>query len=340
MFPSASCGTLGRANTESWLIMLMRYNLGTFSFLALALLLAACSTGPELDLILHNSDQGTITLERIPDRSFQAAHPITLPPETVARVLRGILVRSERNLVKDFLTGKAEIHRAFSDEEVAYLAPLLVDGLKRAAPDQQVGFTIPQTGGPTYAERTGAGLGSSEPPLRLAPKERTSGSLYAYGQSLYLTITQYRYRPERVDTVNMANRRLPDETGLTNWTILFTPESAKRPASYNDPRWTESTLVIDYGLLAALPAEARPSAAPAVPPIGSAPAPREPAPAPVVPPVVQEPVQTRDRELGELRKELEDIKRQLAEQEAERNAQKKRGSSKEKPPSEKPQSSP
>jgi hypothetical protein len=320
--------------------MLIRNTSRNLTYMALALLLTACSTGPELDLILHNSNRGTITLERIPDRSFQAAHPITLPPETVARVLRGILVRDEHTFVQNLTDSKPETHRAFSDDEVAYLAPLLVDGLKRAAPDQQVAFTIPQTGGPTYAERTGAGIGSSEPPLHLAPKEVTSGFLYAYGQSLYLTIRQYRYRPERVDTINMANRHLPDETGMSHRTILFTPQAAMRPPKYKDAHSTDSTLVIDYAVLAALPAEARPSAAPAVPPIGSAPAPAEPAQAPVVPPVVQEPAQTRDRELGELRKELEDIKRQLAEQEAERNAQKKRGSSKEKPSSEKPQSSP
>lgn len=309
--------------------MLMRYNFGTITLVGIGLLASGCSTGPELDLILHNSDRGTITLERMPDRSFQAAHPITLPPETVARVLRGILVREEHTFVQNLTNPNLDTLRAFSDDEVAYLAPLLVDGLKRAAPDQQVGFTIPQTGGPTYAERTGAGIGSSEPPLHLAPKERTSGSLYAYGQSLYLTLTQYRYRPERVDTINMANRHLPDQSGMSHRTILFTPKTAMRPPNYKDARSTDFTLVIDYVLLAALPAETGPPPPPVVPVPSRAS--KEPTPAPLVPPVVQEPAQTRDRELGELRKELEDIKRQLSEQEAERNAQKQKGSSKQKP---------
>jgi len=330
MFPSASCGTLGRANGESWLIMLSRHNLGSLIVMDLALLLTGCSTGPELDLILHNSNRATITLERIADRSFQAAHPIRLPPDTLTRVLRGILVREELGLVQNLLAGKSETRRAFSDDEVAYLAPLLVDGLARAAADQQVGFRIPQTGDPTYSERVGAGVGSSEPPLQMRPKESTSGFLYAYGQSLYLTITQYRYRPEPPDTINMANRRLPDDTGLAHRTILFAPGSAIRPASYRDSRSTDSTIVIDYALLAALPAE---SVSPPPPPVVPASSPKGPAPAPVVPPVVQEPSQTRERELDEMKKELQDIKRQLAEQEAERNAQKQKGSSKQKPPS-------
>lgn len=314
-------------------MMFIRYNLCTLASLGLALLLTGCSTGPELDLTLHDSDRGTITLERISDRSFQAAHPITLPPDTLTRVLRGILVREELGLVQNLMAGKSEIRRVFSDDEVAYLAPLLADGLTRAASDQQVGFKIPQTGGPAYSERVGAGLGSSEPPLQLAPKEITSGFLYAYGRSLYVTITQYRYRPERADTINMANRRLPDETGLAHQTILFAPESAKRPASYRDARSTDSTLVIDYALLAALPADSGLPPPPVAPAGGPARSPKEAAPPPVVPPVVQEPTQTRERELDEMKKELQDIKRQLAEQEAERNTQKKKGTSKEKPPS-------
>ena len=222
--------------------MLIRYNLGGLLLMSLALLLPGCSTGPELDLTLHDSDRGTITLERISDRSFQAAHPITLAPDTLTRVLQGILVRDQHTLVKNFLAGKADTYRVFSDDEVAYLAPLLVDGLTRAAADQQVGFKIPQTGSPTYSEQGGAGLGSSEPPLRLAPKEITSGFLYAYGRSLYVTITQYRYRPERADTINMANRRLPDDTGLVNRTILFTPEAESSPDSLRLGRMVAESL--------------------------------------------------------------------------------------------------
>lgn len=313
--------------------MLIRSDLGILTFLGLALLLTGCSTGPELDFTLHESDRGTITLERIADRSFQAAHPIRLTPDTVTRVLRGILVKEEMGLLQNFLVGKSETQRAFSDDEVAYLAPLLVDGLARAAADQQVGFKISQTGSPSYSERTGAGLGSSEPPLQLAPKEITSGVLYAYGQSLYVTITQYRYRPERPDTYGMANRRLPDETGLAHKKILFRPETAKRPSSYNDPRSTGATIVIDYALLAALPAESASPPPPVIPAVVPAPASGQTAPTPLVPPVVKDPPPTRERELDELKKELQDIKRQLAEQEAERNAQKQKASPKQKPPS-------
>ena len=47
---------------------------------------------------------------------------------------------------------------------------------------------------------------------------------------------------------------------------------------------------------------------------------------------IQAPTQPKERELDDMRKELQDIKRQLAEQEAERNVQKQNGPSKKKMP--------
>ena len=187
----------------------------------------------------------------------------------MTRVLSGMVVKENRGVLGILVAGKPEAVRAFRDEDVEYLAPLLVEGLTRAASDQQVGFRVGQT-------RTQA--------------ESTKGSLYAYGRSLYLTLpwllVEYQVRaggPARSST------------------ILFIPESAIRPDSYRDTRSTDATLVIDYNLLATMPAasDMRPTAV------------QPPTPA------KGEPTQ-RDTDLDALRKELEDIKKKLAEQEAER----------------------
>ncbi|HEY6085110.1 MAG TPA: hypothetical protein VIU63_06915 [Nitrospira sp.] len=270
----------------------------------------ACSTGPELDLTLHESDQGKVYLERMSNRSFQAAHPIKLSPDTVSRVLRGVIVKSPQGFLRTF-AGGTDTAPAFTEDDIAFLAPLITDGLSRAAPDQQVGFTVRQLGAADYSDKFGAAVGSSEPALRLAPPESTGGSLYAYGRSLYVTLTQYRHRTERPDTINLANRRIPDESGLINHTVLFVPESAKRPDSYRDSQSTDNTLVIDYELLARLPTDLAPSP------------PTQPRPAAESSPTVQSTTQSgpakKDPEVEALRKELEEIKRQLAEQESQRN---------------------
>ena len=111
----------------------------------------------------------------------------------------------------------------------------------------------------------------------------------------------------------MANRRIPDATGLVNHTVSFVPEAAKRPDSYHDARSTDKTLVIDYELLGklhlyqwtAVGAICDPPATPQATTSGKG----EPA--------------KKDSDIEALRKELDEIKRQLAEQEAARSQPKK-----------------
>ena len=76
-------------------------------------------------------------VERISDRSFQAAHPITLSSDTMARVLRGVVVKENRGFLGILIAGKPEGVRVFGDEDVDYLAPLLVEGRTKAASDEQ-----------------------------------------------------------------------------------------------------------------------------------------------------------------------------------------------------------
>ena len=276
----------------------------TTAFLV-ALLFPGCSTGPEPVIKIDESPQGAVYLKRISDRSFQAAHPITIDPSTIALALSGIVIRDNQGSLQNHV-GTADTRRAFSGSEVGYLAPLITEALRRAASDQQVEFTVRQVGQPGLSERAGAG-GGSEPPMSLQPRESTNGALYAYGRSLYVTLTRYRSREESATTMNMANRKISDATGLANRTVSFLPEAAKRPESYLDARSTGHTLVIDWELLAMLPeASSIPASA------QSAPTPPQ-----ATNGLNAEPVR-KDAEIEALRKELQEIKKQLAEQQAER----------------------
>ena len=67
----------------------------------------------------------------------------------MARVLSGVVVKENRGFLGILVAGKPEAVRVFSDEDVDYLAPLLVEGFTRVASDQQVGFRVVQTGGPS-----------------------------------------------------------------------------------------------------------------------------------------------------------------------------------------------
>jgi hypothetical protein len=274
----------------------------------ITLAFSACATGPDPDVTIHESERGAVYVERIPDRSFHTAHPITLSTDTMARVLRGVVVTDSPRILGKLVGRMPEAVRAFKDEDVEYLAPLLVGGLTRAASDQQVGFRVVQVGAPIQLQSVGAvfclsdvrspGVCESEKSQGGTSVETTGGSLYVYGQSLYLTLTEYRHRTERSESNAMANRRIFNPTGLANRTVHFVPESANRPSSYKTAHTTDTTLLIDYHLLATIPSasDIRPTTT-----------------QPVMP-VKEEPTQ-RDTDLDEVRKELQDIKKKLAEQE-------------------------
>jgi hypothetical protein len=267
----------------------------------ITLALSACATGPELDLTIHESERGAVYVERIADRSFRAAHPITLSADTMARVLRGVVVKDTGGVLGSLVGSKPQTMQVFGNEDVEYLAPLLADGLARAASDQQVGFRIvqvsepvsPQSGGLAFCASSVRfpGACSSEQPLL------TEGSLYFYGRSLYLTLTEFRHRLEPGETNSKTAPRMSNPNGLANRTVHFVPESAARS--------TNATLVINYDLLATMPAASYMQPTSAQPPM----------------PVKGEPTQ-RNADVDELRKELQDIKKKLAEQEAERSRSK------------------
>src|SRR6266481_5046455 len=267
----------------------------------ITLALSACATGPELDFTIHESERGAVYVERSADRSFQAAHPITLSADTMARVLRGVVVKDTGGVLGSLVGSKPQTMQVFGNEDVEYLAPLLADGLARAASDQQVGFRIvqvsepvsPQSGGLAFCASSVRfpGACSSEQPLL------TEGSLYVYGRSLYLTLTEFRHRLEPGETNSKTAPHMSNPNGLANRTVHFVPESAARS--------TNATLVINYDLLATMPAASYMQPTSAQPPM----------------PVKGEPTQ-RNADVDELRKELQDIKKKLAEQEAERSRSK------------------
>ena len=296
--------------------------------LILALLISGCATGSRVDLPVRDTAQGSVYLNRLPDRHFQASHPIKLDDALIARTLQGIMIREETGLLRTLTSTQKPTGPVFSGTEIAFLAPAIAEGLKRAASDQQVGFRLIQASDGSYRERAGAAVGSSEPPLRLSSPETTSGQVFAYGRSLYVYLTEYRQRPDDPATVNMPNRRLPEPSGLLNRQISFVPGEALRPDQYAPAFVEDSTkvLIIDYDLLAKLPALSPPPSTA----VTSLPTEKTPV-SPAVPvtqsaesdptlQAIRDELKKKDSEVEELRKELQDIKRQLGEQQKNRNS--------------------
>jgi hypothetical protein len=251
-----------------------------------------------------------VYLERITDTSFQATHPISLEPGTLARALRGIQVRDDRNTLQALFASRPEAVRVFSDEEADFLASFISTALAKASSDQRIGFRINQTSSSPDSKKESAAPGLSEPPATLAPEEITSGVLLVYGRSLQIHLTQFRSGIQPRSMIDGPNRQYVDRTGLTGRKLEFVPKEAERPDSFRVGEAEFPALVLNYDLLARLPDQ--PAAPVAAPPSAAS---------PVQPPA---PSAATAQEVEALKKELQEIKRQLNEQQSRKDHPKKR----------------
>ena len=218
-------------------------------FLALLCVIGtACSTTAPTGKILFEDPRGTVFLQTMADQSIQATQPITLDPTLIAQVLKGMTVQDQERGIQRLLAGRSSPVPVFSDDQIQFLAPLLAEGLRTAAPTERVAYRVQTT-------HPGSMLESSI-------TETTAGSLYAYGRQLYVILSQYRYAPTRANlNVNDTAYRMsrPDSSGLRDRILLFTSSAALRSNAFDPPTGKESTdrfLAIDYQLLQQVPTAA------------------------------------------------------------------------------------
>jgi len=282
----------------------------------LCLVVTACSTTGLTGKILFDDPRGTVSLQTMSDQSIQASHPINLDPTLLAKILRGIEIQDQEHGIQKYIAGPSYSVPVFSDDQIRFLAPLLAEGLRTAAPDQCIAYRVQTT-------HKGSFLESST-------TETTAGSFYAYGRLLYVILSQYRYSPTRTNLTtagDMAYRsRSPDSSGLLNRILLFTPSDAQRSDAFDPPeggKLTDRFLAIDYQLLQHAPAA---SATVQTAPMreSSAGASSSDAPAHTTEALAQE-VET-------LRKELQSVQNQLRNQTTKQDSQKRKT-----PPPSKPQ---
>ena len=275
-------------------------------FLALLCVIGtACSTTAPTGTILFEDPRGTVSLQTMADQSIQATQPITLASTLIAQVLKGMAVQDQERGIQRLLAGRSAPAPVFSDDQIQFLAPLLAEGLRTAAPNQRIEYRV-QT---TYE---GSMLESSV-------TETTAGSLYAYGRQLYITLSQYRYAPTRANlNVNDTAYRMsrPDSSGLRDRTLLFTPSAAQRSEAFDPPAGGKSTdrfLAIDYQLLQQAPTAT--TAERTAPQMGTSPMPGSSAGTGASESQARS-TEALSQEVEALRKELQSVQKQLGDQPA------------------------
>ena len=207
----------------------------------LCLIGTACSATAPTGKILFDDPRGTVSLQTVSDRSIQATHPINLDPALLVQILQGMEIEDQAFGLQKLFTGLAASSPVFSEDQIRFLAPLLAEGLRKAAPDESVEYRVQRT-------YEGSAFESSA-------TETTAGSLYALGRQLHITLSEYRSGPTRANQNvgrSTARPRPPDFSGLRDRILLFSPKAALRPDGFDPPAGAKPTdrfLAIDYELL-------------------------------------------------------------------------------------------
>lgn len=194
--------------------------------LGLALMVLGCSGTSPQRVASQVAPQGKVYLQEIPDWSFEASHPETLAPEILASVLRGVHADDSESLS----VGGGRPMRVFSDEDVAFLAPLLAQQLSQAQPEHVVAFELSSS----------AGSGS-------AP---TAGNLYLQRGALYLTLTDYQGRLGKTESSWFGRKPMPAS-------FTFKPDDMatidNASSSVVEPDRSLRSIIVDQTVLAQLP---------------------------------------------------------------------------------------
>lgn len=204
------------------------------------LFISACGTSRTVeDTIFADGPRGAVYHQRMEDSWFKTAHPVSVSPLLLTHVLRGVQVQA---VPEDPTTGE----RVFSDEETAFLSPLISTALSKATKNQLVVFRVTHDSGP----------GS----------DMTGGLLFTRGRLLHLWLTHYRANGARNDSGATRDRQARNPRGLIPRQLRFVTETVQQSSRNQQPDVIDppplATLVIDYMMLATalnLPSEAAPS---------------------------------------------------------------------------------
>ncbi|MGQ0811212.1 MAG: hypothetical protein ACT4OO_08295 [Nitrospiraceae bacterium] len=273
---------------------------------------------------IHQSSKGTIVLREADDWSFEATHPVSIDAATIGAILRGVQITEPQSSASRSTAAIAKPMRVFTDAEVEFLIPQLAGALVQAKPEQIIEFRVGQPAG--------------------TKSDMTIGTLYAHKSALYITLLQYQGKTWESGS-SWFGRHNSDTKAVTRGNVGLAQEMPGRVEAASETaslgHSNLRSLVVDYPLLsraAPVPATFAKGASPRTDPMPTASA----SPviisdsAPVSPAMAQETKEidflnqkleelrkakdTIDQQEGRIagmRKDLDTMRRQLAEREAE-----------------------
>jgi hypothetical protein len=166
---------------------------------------ASSKPAPAPPKIVYESGLNMVHLEQDPD-STANSHPVTVSPNEVGTLLRGVRAWERRNVIHRLFAGKADRTRAFRDNEIAVLAPALSKALAEASPAERVFFHL--------SSPTEDGL-----------EETTTGWLSVRDQLLYLSLSEVHDKHGPGPDISKYDRQMPNVPQVSpEFDVIFEPE--------------------------------------------------------------------------------------------------------------------
>lgn len=150
----------------------------TIYHLLFTILLSACALPHIPSRIVYEDSTNFVRLE-LDERVLshrpetRHSHPVSLPPEQLANLMRGLAILEHRIWIQEKISGAAPLEAVFTAEDIALLAPRLSEALARATGDERVTFYLSH-------------------PQSSIKREITTGGLYVKGSHLHFVLGNYR----------------------------------------------------------------------------------------------------------------------------------------------------
>ncbi len=104
--------------------------------------MASCLTVPRVKTPLFEGPQGAIALQVFAEPEKRAQHPVALEPYIIRGVLKGLYVQDTQSLLESALTNNNSPIQAFTETEIQFLVPHVIDGLAKATPEEEIVFQV------------------------------------------------------------------------------------------------------------------------------------------------------------------------------------------------------
>ena len=104
------------------------------------LLTIQCSWTPEVETLVHNSQQGHIALQTSGTLHIPPKHPHALSASLIKQILGGISKTEEMGILQELFFSPSAQRPIFSQTQIEFLTPQLVEAFSQATPEELIVF--------------------------------------------------------------------------------------------------------------------------------------------------------------------------------------------------------